>query len=303
VLARSEGVVLSKTGGRYRIFHEGEDFDATLRGRLKRGRDKVLVGDEVTVELHPGEAATIEDVHPRRSVLKRRSPGKSHGEREVASNVDWVVVVGAARHPDWDPHQMDRFTVVAAANDLPVLVVINKCDLAEECRVSIAPYERAGYPVLLTSARDGSGIEELRARLEGHVSLFMGPTGVGKSSLLNAIQPGLRLRTGEVSAKSRTGRHTTVSAEMHPLSGGGFVVDTPGLRDIGLWGLEPLEVAAAFPEFTEHAPHCRFDNCRHLEEPDCAVAMAVEQRDIAASRLESYRSLLAEALRAARPWS
>ena len=263
----------------------------------------MLVGDDVTVELHPDEAATIEEVHPRRSVLKRRTPGKSHGEREVAANVDQVVVVGAARHPDWNPHQMDRFTAVAAANDLPLLVVINKCDLVDDCRAAVAPYEQAGYAVLLTSARDGRGIDELRTRLEGHVSLFTGPTGVGKSSLLNAVQPGLRLRTAAVSAKSHTGRHTTVSAEMHPLSGGGFVVDTPGLRDIGLWGLEPPEVAAAFPEFAERATQCRFDDCRHLAEPGCAVVAAVERGEIVPSRLESYRHMLEEAYRAARPWA
>ena len=257
----------------------------------------------MSFDLHPGEAATIEEVHERRSVLKRRTPGKSHGERQVAANVEQVVVVGAARRPDWDFNLMDRFIAVAAANELPVLVVVNKCDLVDDCGACGKPYEQAGYAVVYTSVKQPLGLAELRQQLVGHVSLLTGPTGVGKSSLLNAIQPGLSLRTGEVSAKSRAGRHTTVAAEMHPITEGGFVVDTPGLRDIGLWGLEPLDVAAAFPEFAEHAAHCRFDNCRHLEEPGCGVVEAVRRGEVAPGRLESYRRMLDEAHRAARPWA
>ena len=295
-------MVLSKTGGRYGVYSDGDRFEATLRGRLKRGADRILVGDSVTVHHHPDGSVTVEQVHPRRSVLKRRMPGKKHGERNVAANLDQVVVVGSAQRPDWDPHLVDRFTAVAGANGLPMVLVVNKCDLVEQCSTCGEPYSQAGYTVVYTSVPERRGLEELRQHLEGHVSLFTETTGVGKSSLLNALQPGLKLRTAEVSHKSRAGRHTTVAAEMHPFGKHGFVVDTPGLRDMGLWGLEPQEVAAAFPEFAPLAAHCRFDNCRHLEEPGCAIAEAAERHEIASSRLESYRWLLGEALQAARPW-
>jgi len=302
-MTRRQAVVLSKIGGGYRVRTGGESIDAALRGRLKRGKSKqVLVGDVVTIHVQSDRAVTIEEVQPRRSVLKRRSPGRKHGVRNVAANVDQVVVVGAARHPDWDSHMMDRFTAVAAANDLSCIVVVNKCDLCDEAENLGSPYAQAGYPVVYTSVKREQGLGDLRRHLSGRTSLFTGPTGVGKSSLLNTLQPGLRLLTAAVSTKTRGGRHTTVSAEMHPFGGNGFVVDTPGLRDVGLWGVEPREVAAAFPEFAAFAGYCRFDDCRHVQEPQCAVAEAAERGLLAISRLDSYRRMLEEARDASRPW-
>jgi ribosome biogenesis GTPase len=296
-----EGIVLSRAGGVYRVFSDGELLAASLRGRVKQhSADKVLVGDRVSLLVHPDRSATVEGVLPRDSLLRRRSPGKRMAVRAVAANLDQVVIVGSARRPDWEPALIDRFIVVAEANALPVAVVMNKLDLAPDAIALLAPYRQAGYETVATSAAEGRGLDELRERLTGRVSLFTGPTGVGKSSLLNAIQPGLGLRTGEVSVRAGSGRHTTVSAEMHPFSPGGFVVDTPGLRDIGLWAVEPADVAGAFPEIARFSGRCRFDNCRHQEEPGCAVREAADRGDIPATRLESYRRLLSEALDAAR---
>jgi ribosome biogenesis GTPase len=304
VVDRVEGVVLASVGGRYRVWSGDRVVDTVLRGRMKHRRaETVLVGDRVVVANVADAPATIESVLPRRSLLQRRNPGRVRGERAVAANVDQVVVVGAARMPQWDPYLIDRFIAVAEANHLPVSVVINKVDLASDAASLAVPYRDAEYRVLATSARTREGLTELGALLRAHVSLFSGPTGVGKSSLLNCLVPGLRLRTGDVSPRSHAGRHTTVAAEMHPCMDRGFVVDTPGLRDIGLWGLRPQDVADAFPDVRRFGAGCRFDNCRHCEEPQCAVREAAESGLLASSRYQSYRKMLHEAEAAARPWA
>jgi len=294
------GIVLGATAGRYRILADDRELVATLRGRMKLRPDRVVVGDAVSIVRHADDAWTIEAVLERRSVLRRRRPGRKHGTHVVAANLEQVIVVGAAAQPAWEPNLIDRFAAVAEVNQLPVVIVINKCDLSGDPGSLASPYRKAGYAVELTSVPERLGLEELRARLAGRTSWLTGPTGVGKSSLLNALQPGLRLRTQAV-GRGR-GRHTTVATELHRLGSDGLVADTPGLRDIGLWGLEPFDVARAFPEFSRFADQCRFDNCRHLGEPACAVAQAAETDDISLSRLTSYRLLLDEVLAAARPW-
>lgn len=303
MVARLSGIVVSIMGGKYRVIADGETLEASLRGRFKHASGRrVLVGDVVELATHGDHGVTIEDVGERRSVLQRRTPGKSRGLRAVAANVDQVLVVGAAKDPVWDYHMMDRFVVVAEASDLRVAVIVNKADLIPHPEALGEPYKQAGYDVMVTSTKTGQGIDGLRDSLRGQTSLLTGSTGVGKSSLLNAVQPGLKLRTAEVSHRTRVGRHTTVSAEMYPLEGGGFVVDTPGLRDVGLWAVDPSEVAAAFPEFAAFVHDCRFDDCLHLHEPECAVKAAAVEGKISEIRLDSYRRILKEAMESAKPW-
>jgi len=315
----AEGVVLSGTGGIWRVLlSDGRTVEATMRGRLKkdaergpsRGRGarsseadagyKLAVGDHVSVEAEPGPDGLIvfciTAIAPRRSKLARRAPGGAWGERVVVANLDQVLVVFAAANPEPHPRMLDRFLVIAEANDLLARIVVNKCDLADDPTVHerFADYERAGYAVHYTSVPRGAGIEALRAVVQGRVSALTGPSGVGKSSLMNALFPGLTLRVGAISESVNKGRQTTVGASLHPLPGGGFVADTPGLREVGLWGIDVRDVAACFPEFRPWLDGCRFADCTHLVEPGCAIRQAVEEREVSRSRWESYAKLREE---------
>ena len=287
-------VVLARDGGAYRVLCAGVERTAVLRGTARRDSLQAVAGDRVSIDPATLDEATlaITGVEARSSLMARRTPG-GRGERPVAANVDQVVVVTAAADPAPVEQLIDRLLVVAEANALPALVVVNKVDLAQAGAVS-AHLAAAGYPVLETVARTGAGLEALRSRLVGRTSVLTGPSGAGKSSLLNAIEPGLGLRVGEVSAKVRRGRHTTTTAVLVPIGEGGFVVDTPGFSEVGIWSVEPGELAGLFPEFRARAAGCRFGDCRHRHEPGCAVRAAVDAGAIPASRHASYLALLAE---------
>ncbi len=292
-------VVLQGTGGVWAVRATGgEVYDAVLRGRLKQGNDlKLAVGDDVLVAPDAsGGRWTIEEILPRRSVLARRAPDGRHGERIVAANIDQVLVVFAAAKPEPHRRMIDRFLVIAEASELAPRIVVNKVDLVDpaEVRDLIADYERAGYPVHLTNARGGVGLESLHDALTGRTTVVTGPSGVGKSSLLNALYPGLNLRVGTISSSVNKGRHTTVGAFSHPLPDGGYVVDTPGLREVGLWGFSLATLDRCFPEFGPHIGHCRFADCTHVVEPGCAVREAMTQGLVSAERWESYVKLRAE---------
>jgi ribosome biogenesis GTPase len=282
--------------------------DATLRGRLKRDgpdaprserrddRLKLAVGDLVLLEPDArGGAWAICEILPRRSRLARRAPGGAYGERIVAANVDQVVIVFAAAKPEPHTRMLDRFLVIAEANELAARIVVNKIDLVNEraAHERFSPYERAGYPIHFTSTKRGDGLAAVRAMLGGRVSVFTGPSGVGKSSLLNALFPGLALRVGEISESVNKGRHTTVGATMIPLpdEGGGYVVDTPGLREIGMWALSAEQLDACFPELRPFVTRCRFADCTHTVEPGCAVKDAVERGEVSPDRFASYLKL------------
>jgi ribosome biogenesis GTPase len=300
------GTVLSGTGGVWRVLGiDGEVYESALRGRLKQGGVKLAVGDDVELERgERGEAPAIATIYPRRSKLARRAPGAGHGERIVAANVDQVVVVFALVKPTPHPRMLDRFLVIAEANELAARIVVNKVDLADEAAAEalFADYARAGYPLHLTSTKDGRGLPALHDALRGRVSALSGPSGVGKSSLLNALYPGLGLRVGEISESVNKGRHTTVGALLHPLPDGGFVADTPGLREIGMWGLDPSRLAECFPEFRPLTPLCRFADCTHTVEPGCEVLDAVGRGEVSAARHESYVKLREELEEASRLW-
>jgi ribosome biogenesis GTPase len=287
------GTILERDGAVYRVSTDEGTVRAVLRGKAKRGEIRAVVGDIVRLEPEPGGAVFgIVGVEPRRSLLARRVP-ESRGPRAVAANLDHVFVVTATANPAPIPQLIDRLLVVAEANSLPAAVVVNKVDL--DPGVGLEQRLRsAGYDVFRTSAKTGEGIPAFREALMGSASVVTGPSGAGKSSLLNAIQPGLQLRTGEVSTKVGRGRHTTVAAVMVPLEGGGYLMDTPGFSEVGLWGIDPKELAECFPEMRPLAGQCRYGDCRHVAEPGCAVRAAVEAGQIAVDRYESYRALLEE---------
>ena len=314
------GVVVSGTGGVWQVRTTGGQLvDAALRGRLKKSnsgkradgslrRDTVLsaaetlklaVGDDVRLERgERDDAWAIAEILPRRSRLARRAPGGGQGERIVAANVDQVVIVFAAAKPEPHPRMLDRFLVIAEGNDLAARIVINKVDLVGEAvaRERFDAYDKIGYPVLYTAAKAGIGLDVAREALAGRRSVLTGPSGVGKSSLLNAIFPGSGLRVGEISESVNKGRHTTVGAKMLPLPGddGGYVIDTPGLREVGIWAMPARDLDTCFPEMRARREDCRFNDCRHVIEPECAIRDAVARGEITAERYDSYLRLLEE---------
>lgn len=293
------GTVLEREGSIYRVATAGGEVRAVLSGKVKRDTPKVVVGDVVRMET--GEALqAIVAVEPRRTVLERRVP-EGRGNRPIAANVDQVLVVTATRDPPPIPQLIDRLLVVAEANDIAAAVVVNKTDLDPGTEI-IRRCRHAGYPVYPTSVVTGEGIAELDAALSGRASIVTGPSGVGKSSLLNTVQPGLRLRIGAVSPRVRRGRNTTVSAVMIPLEHGGFLVDTPGFSEVGLWAVDPAALDQCFADFRPFLGDCRYGDCRHRAEPGCRVREAVEQGAIAKDRWESYMTLLEELESAPKEW-
>jgi len=282
------GVVIRATSGFYFVQSNSRIVSCKLRGRLKQIRYSVCVGDRVAYSVAGEDSGTIEEVLARDSFLKRP---------EVA-NVNQSILTFAANQPRIDFGLVDRFLVLAELSDISPVLCVNKIDMAdpEELRPFLAVYEKIGYPVLLVSAKTGVGIGELQKLLYDKVSVFAGPSGVGKSSLLNVIEPGLSLVTGELSLKIGRGKHTTRCAELLPLSGGGFVVDTPGFSFTEFVEMAPDDLRFQYREFKEKLPDCHFSSCLHHKEPQCAVKQAVQNGEIAAWRYESYIELLSEIL-------
>jgi ribosome biogenesis GTPase len=300
------GTVHETGGGVYRVrLDSGEMVEASLRGRLKREvrtGSKVVIGDRVELD-NSGSAWTVESVEERSTQLVRRGKG-GRAPKLLAANLDRVFTVVAARDPPSSVELVDRLLVLAESSGIGPVLVINKVDLegvAGDVEELISLYRGIGYTVLPVSAESGDGLEELHQKLCDGISTLIGPSGVGKSSLLNAIDPALSLRTGELSRKGGTGRHTTVGSRIITMACGGFVADTPGFGEVGLWGVAPNEIGACFPEIAVRMDECRFRACAHLSEPDCAIREAVEAGEIAGSRYRSYVTARAEADEAAKP--
>lgn len=279
-----------------RLFHVavGErTLAAAPRGKLFEGeserKNPVAVGDRVIVDLAT-TPASIERVLERRNYLGRRASAHDPREQVLVANVDRLFVIGSLRKPGFSSNRTDRILAACFWHDIPAALVLNKSDLArgDEAAEIRGTYERAGVEVLETSALSGAGIEALREALRDRLSVFYGASGAGKSSLLNALQPGLDLKVGKISRYWDTGKHTTTFSQLLRLEFGGWVIDTPGIRVFRLHGLTPGELRGLFPEFAPFAARCRYPDCSHDHEPGCAVFEAVEQGEIGATRFASY---------------
>ena len=309
-----DGLVIRAQSGFYTVYtDQGEEVLCRLRGRFKKRRwdtDPVAVGDRVRILRLPDGTGVIEEVYERERALTRLAPppggrGSRRWDREgylsereqvILANPDQAVFVFACAEPAPRLRMLDRLLVGAELQEIPAVVCANKIDLVgmEEARNLFGIYEEIGYPVVYTSATDGRGIDELARVLKDKISALVGPSGAGKSSLLNAIQPGLGLRVREVSRATRKGRHTTVVTQLFQLDQGGWVADTPGIRALALFDVEPDELDAYFPDIAPLVAECRFSDCTHTVEPGCAVLAAVDEGRIHRHRYESYVRLRQE---------
>lgn len=277
--------VIKMYNGFYYLQVAGQEelLSCRLRGRIKRNKGAVVTGDYVEYQMLEDGTGVIESCLPRRTLLKR----------PAVANIDQVLITFAARQPDLNQLLLNRFLVLAEWSGIPEIVIcINKCDLLEEKADFLQDYVQAGYKLLMVSAQEGQGIQELKNLLAGRVTVFAGPSGVGKSSLLNAVDSNLELATGKISDKIKRGKHTTRAACLLPLPEGGTVVDTPGFSAAELENIDKAQLAHYFPEFRPYIEKCYYNTCTHSHEPDCAVKEAVAAGAICQARYEAYLNIL-----------
>lgn len=293
-----QGLVIRSQAGFMSVRTAEGDVLCRVRGRLRRGRaegDLVAVGDQVLIETHADGSGSIAQVLPRKSVLSRRLSGVNYEYQQILlANPDQVVLVFACAQPDPSLRMLDRFLVVSEKQKIPAVVVANKLDLVppERARELFEVYRRIGYDLIYTSTLTGEGIPELKSRLQGKLNSLAGPSGVGKTSLLNSVQPGLALQVGSVSRGLQgKGMHTTQVKQLFPLDGGGYLADVPGLRTLALWDVQGEELDAYFREIAPLVPECQFNDCTHSREPGCAVRSAAESGRIDPRRYDSYLRL------------
>ncbi|MEO1439606.1 MAG: ribosome small subunit-dependent GTPase A, partial [Chloroflexota bacterium] len=292
--------VVEVSSGMCRVDVEGDVLLCTVRGSLKAeetGYTNVLtVGDHVIVTDKGDDTGLVEEVLPRRNIIARPDPSGMPVQQLIAANLDQLLIVAAWRNPQIWFELVDRYLITAERNHIKPIICVNKVDLADdenEVNDALKPYRDMGYDVVLTSAATGAGIKTLRLHLHNKVSVVAGLSGVGKSSLLSAVQPGFQLKTGDVNEERGQGRHTTTQSSMMPFGSGGYVVDTPGIREFGLAGLQPNDLLAYYPDVLAFAMRCKFTDCTHTHEPDCAVRAAVGTGALSATRYHSYTNILA----------
>jgi ribosome biogenesis GTPase len=296
-----DGLVIKSTGSRYRVLaDDGMIHECVLKGRFRvsgvRTTNPVAVGDRVTLD---GRENVITSLHPRRNYIIRRASNLSRESQVIAANVDQAFLMISVIMPSTPIEFIDRFLATAEAYRIPASIIINKADLYGDEDDAVAAsikrvYEKIGYPVYIISVTTDSSISQITAALTGKITLLSGNSGVGKSTLLNRLNPALSLRTGEISEYHEQGRHVTTFPEMHPLPGGGYVIDTPGIRGFGVIDFDRSEIYHFFPEIFRRSSECRFYNCLHLAEPGCAVREAVARNEIEPWRYKSYISMMLE---------
>jgi ribosome biogenesis GTPase len=294
-LTNTHGLIVKAQSGFFWVDSEKGVVICQLRGKLKQGKargDIAALGDKVDITILDDGAGMIDSVHERTQLIARLDPRPGGVYQQVLlANPDQAVFVFACANPSPRLKMLDRFLVIAEKQNIPALIAANKTDVVDDPRSIFGMYEEIGYRVIYTSAKTGSGLEELRTHLQYKLSAFAGPSGVGKSSLLNALQPGLGLAVNEISSAMNKGRHTTVARQLFALDGGGYVADTPGWKSLGLWDTEPEEIDAYFPELRGLVEQCQFSDCTHQHEPGCAVLAALKDGKIHPERYESFVKL------------
>lgn len=300
-MQRVEGLVMRATGSWYEVLHEGEVLRCRMRGKLRlrgvRSTNPVVVGDTVHCECGEDGEWVIVDIAPRHNYIIRRASNLSKESHIIASNIDRAMLVVTLVEPVTATEFIDRFLVTCEAYKVPVTILLAKIDLLRETPEAIAEfhriYEGAGYEVIDISATEGVGVERVKAMLAGKTTLLSGNSGVGKSTLIGAIDPTIDIRTGEISDSFHKGKHTTTFSTMYRIADG-YIIDTPGVKGFGLIDIDEKELWHYFPEMISRAGECKFFNCTHTHEPHCAVIEAVKREEIAFSRYESYLKILDE---------